>query len=672
MSVGIIWLQDDTGIAGQVGAFINVRSSPGVWARTMLYDYLANPPAGVDPATTALTNLSANLRTTQALTDLGTIFGVTGLLAFPHQNYPVAFPEVTPTAATELDATNNSCVDFNYQLGAVPQGAWKVGGVWWTVMQLPAAFQLDGLDHIRVYKSTDYVTWTGVDTANEITPNQASAWYFDGTGTIYFCYDDALGNINLIEFSLTTQLWGVVHGTTATTLNPYTMVYSTSAGLWHVVFSNAINQPVYGYSDGTNWTFPAITIPQGNWTSIASYMLLDPNGTTVHIVAGTQYSQVQAGGVLGPTSNFNLLLSMTFGGRGTITDNTLFFPTTNNATGELYCIVSSGPLSNPTFAAELVDSAFRSSGGVAEESVSIIVDASATLTLTKTVTAGGGRVPTDFTVTATGPSTISGAGGVGPASVTPGTYALSESTVAGYQSRGWVCVGGTQVGDNITLAPGDVVVCSIINDPITLLSNGGGRGFIHVTPNVFDSCLGREYLLYKQIDRELLKCGVKPFCFCFDERDWGGNFSEHEEVPMGPPEGAIAFNPTGQLLLPTTASGDNVIFQTRVPIGYDGVILGQYHGYIPDPTAFPVPNFVEGGGDIVWRLEAAGRCMRDCGIMKVSIGSLKNMAPVAGGLQVRSGDLIQYVVAVPNTSGALTPGVGYIVAGLHGYYWPRK
>jgi hypothetical protein len=210
--------------------------------------------------------------------------------------------------------------------------------------------------------------------------------------------------------------------------------------------------------------------------------------------------------------------------------------------------------------------------------------------------------------------------------------------------------------------------CSIVIPPVP---STGGRGFIHVILNHFDSCLGREYLLYKLINRELLKCGVKPFCFCTDERDWGGNFSEHEEVPMGPPEGAIAFNPTGAIPLPTVASGDNVIFQFRVPIGYDGVILGQYHGYITDPTAFPVPIFVEGSGDIVWRLESAGRFMRDCGLMEVSIGTLQNMSPIAGGLQVRSGDLIRYIVAAPNVTGALTAGVGNVVAGLHGYFWPR-
>lgn len=204
-------------------------------------------------------------------------------------------------------------------------------------------------------------------------------------------------------------------------------------------------------------------------------------------------------------------------------------------------------------------------------------------------------------------------------------------------------------------------------------SGGGGRGFIKVTLNFFNACLGREYLLYKEIDRELLKCGVKPHCFCIDERDWGGNFSEHEEVPMGPPEGAIAFNPTGQIHLPTPASGDNTIFTFRVPWGYDGVILGQSHGYYGVVSSPPVPgNFVEGSGDIIWRLSIASRFGRDCGQMLVSLGSIRNMSPIAGGLQIRSENVIQYIVAAPNTSGALTPGLGDIVAGIHGWMWPRK
>lgn len=209
--------------------------------------------------------------------------------------------------------------------------------------------------------------------------------------------------------------------------------------------------------------------------------------------------------------------------------------------------------------------------------------------------------------------------------------------------------------------------------PLTQITQGsGGRGFVKVEVNYFSSCLGREFLLYKTINRELLKCGVKPACFCIDERDWGGNFSEHEEVPMGPPEGAVAFNPTGQIALPDPATGDAVIFSFRVPYGYDGVILGQFHGYFNVISAPPVPTFVEGSGDITWRLSIAGRFGRDTGNMLVSLGTNRNMAPIAGGLQVRSENLIQYIVAAPNTSGALTPGLGNIIAGVHGYFWPRK
>jgi hypothetical protein len=138
---------------------------------------------------------------------------------------------------------------------------------------------------------------------------------------------------------------------------------------------------------------------------------------------------------------------------------------------------------------------------------------------------------------------------------------------------------------------------------------------------------------------------------------------------MGPPEGAIPFNPTGAIALPTAASGDSVILTFRVPWGYDGVILGQYHGYYPS-IVLPV-QFIEGSGDIAWRLSIASRFAKDCGNVLVSFGSVQNMSPVAGGLQIRSENVIQYLVAAPNPSGILNAGQGTVVAGLHGWMWPR-
>lgn len=95
-----------------------------------------------------------------------------------------------------------------------------------------------------------------------------------------------------------------------------------------------------------------------------------------------------------------------------------------------------------------------------------------TLTLIKTVTNDSGRnaLPSAFTLTATGPVTISGA--TGTASVTSrvvnaGTYVLSETGPAGYTAGAWSCSGGSLAGSNLTLAVGQTVSCTINNNDTT-------------------------------------------------------------------------------------------------------------------------------------------------------------------------------------------------------------
>ena len=100
-------------------------------------------------------------------------------------------------------------------------------------------------------------------------------------------------------------------------------------------------------------------------------------------------------------------------------------------------------------------------------------DRPATLTLRKTVTNdnGGTQLPTAWTLSAAGPTAISGATGsaaVTNATVNPGTYTLSESaTPTGYTASSYSCVkngGAAVVGDNITLAAGDAATCTINNN----------------------------------------------------------------------------------------------------------------------------------------------------------------------------------------------------------------
>jgi len=106
---------------------------------------------------------------------------------------------------------------------------------------------------------------------------------------------------------------------------------------------------------------------------------------------------------------------------------------------------------------------------------------------------GGNAFASAWTLTATGPTPFSGTGptvfsGEG---FSAGTYNLAESGgPAGYTASAWVCVGGTQNGNTITLALGEAVTCTITNEDIaptltvakTILNDSGGS----VTdPNAF-------------------------------------------------------------------------------------------------------------------------------------------------------------------------------------------
>jgi CSLREA domain-containing protein len=79
---------------------------------------------------------------------------------------------------------------------------------------------------------------------------------------------------------------------------------------------------------------------------------------------------------------------------------------------------------------------------------------------------GGTAVPTDFILSADGPTPISGPGGV-ESDVNAGSYTLSETGPSGYTASAWVCTGGTQNGSQITLALGQSATCTITNDDPT-------------------------------------------------------------------------------------------------------------------------------------------------------------------------------------------------------------
>jgi hypothetical protein len=171
-------------------------------------------------------------------------------------------------------------------------------------------------------------------------------------------------------------------------------------------------------------------------------------------------------------------------------------------------------------------------------------------------------------------------------------------------------------------------------------------------PNEYDKCLAEELYHWENVDRFTYSCGRKPDCLVLPEGQW-------EEALRG----SITFNPVGSVELPPVNT-ESVILSFRVPTGYDGLILAQFHQYTG-------PGFVDGSGDIVWRVRINGRYAKDMGNMLTQLGNNITQSPVAGGVQLRSGNLVEYIVEAPNTSGSVMPGYN-ILAGLHGVFYPRK
>jgi uncharacterized repeat protein (TIGR01451 family) len=90
-----------------------------------------------------------------------------------------------------------------------------------------------------------------------------------------------------------------------------------------------------------------------------------------------------------------------------------------------------------------------------------------TLTLLKTVTNdnGGTQNASAWSLTATGPTSLSGSTPVTSGSnFKAGTYTLGETGPAGYTAGAWSCQGGTQNGNTITLELGENATCTINND----------------------------------------------------------------------------------------------------------------------------------------------------------------------------------------------------------------
>ena len=130
------------------------------------------------------------------------------------------------------------------------------------------------------------------------------------------------------------------------------------------------------------------------------------------------------------------------------------------------------------------------------------------------------------------------------------------------------------------------------------------------------------------------------------------------------PPRSESFHRTGSILTPSTAAGDTVVISLSVPNGYDGLLSGIFQIYSGN-------TLLQGSGDILWRIKANLRYLKNLGSVPYTLGSPKLPAPLTEGEILLSDQVVRYVVNVPNVSGTIEVGNSLITCGLFGFFWPR-
>jgi hypothetical protein len=188
-------------------------------------------------------------------------------------------------------------------------------------------------------------------------------------------------------------------------------------------------------------------------------------------------------------------------------------------------------------------------------------------------------------------------------------------------------------------------------------------------PGPADFCLADEAqymsMVVAQFGLNQICCpqGRKPY----PQRPWIAMPSEGRRfkpigilpIPAGPPLNTV-YNvvPPGQTSLLT------------VPLGYDGIITDM----VCELTApgSQSTGFVEGSGDVIWRLNIQGRFARDFGNIITTLGSLVYPSPVPrGGIRVWSGNVVNFEVVFGNNAQTTLNPAATVICSVTGWVYPR-
>lgn len=136
--------------------------------------------------------------------------------------------------------------------------------------------------------------------------------------------------------------------------------------------------------------------------------------------------------------------------------------------------------------------------------------------------------------------------------------------------------------------------------------------------------------------------------------------SEWRDLPwLYPPPGFRSFDWVRSIATPAVGV-ETTVLGFSVPVGFDGVIRRISNN-------FTGGGFIQGSGDLIWRIRVNNRVVQNFGAILTEFGSISQPREI-DGIVVRAGQAVTYSVTCSN---AALSGGSYVVCCFSGYYWPK-
>lgn len=172
-------------------------------------------------------------------------------------------------------------------------------------------------------------------------------------------------------------------------------------------------------------------------------------------------------------------------------------------------------------------------------------------------------------------------------------------------------------------------------------------------PNMFNRLLDCEAEVWNWV---IAQGGISKLC--------PGMGTIYQDPPWTKmPSQGRRFSKINSIALPAPGAfgTDLLVTSMIVPQGWDGVIISTVN-------QFTGQNFLEGSGDISWRLQINQRYVKDMGNVQVTLGTTTQPWPVNNGsIRIQSRQLIQFFTNVANAN----PVNGRIICAMFGWFYPR-